>query len=90
MQIFKAAITLLVVGMAPGLQAQNTPAPYPARPLTFLVGYAAGTGIDTTARFYAERLREAIGQPVIVINKAGANGDLAAMVSDEEDAVRCA
>lgn len=63
--------------------AQTPAANYPARPLTFLVGYAAGTGIDTTARFYAERLREATGQPVAVVNKPGANGNLAAM-----DAVR--
>jgi tripartite-type tricarboxylate transporter receptor subunit TctC len=51
---------------------------YPSHPITFHVGYAAGTGIDTTARLYAERIREATGQPVLVVNKAGAFGNIAA------------
>ncbi len=51
---------------------------WPSRPVTLVVGYAAGTGIDTTTRFYAERLHEATGQPFIVVNKVGAFGNLAA------------
>ncbi len=66
-------------------QSQTAQSAYPARPLILLVGYAAGTGIDTTTRFYAERLREATGQAVTIVNKAGANGNLAAL-----DAVRAA
>jgi tripartite-type tricarboxylate transporter receptor subunit TctC len=58
--------------------AQATANVYPSRPVTLLVGYAAGTGIDTTARFYADRLRELTGQPVLVINKVGAVGNIAA------------
>ena len=58
---------------------------YPNRPITFLVGYAPGTGIDTTARFYADRLRELTGQPVLVVNKVGAIGNIAA-----SEAVRAA
>ncbi len=67
-----------LVAAAP-LGAQTTASStYPSRPITFQVGYAAGTGIDTTARFYAERIREATGQPVLVVNKVGAFGNLAA------------
>lgn len=58
--------------------AWGQPVPYPARTVTFLVGYAAGTGIDTTARFYADRIRETTGQPIVVVNKVGAFGNLAA------------
>ncbi|MBL8381175.1 MAG: tripartite tricarboxylate transporter substrate binding protein [Burkholderiales bacterium] len=60
-----------------GASAAAQPA-WPSRPVTLLVGYAAGTGIDTTARFYAERLREATGQQFLVVNKVGAFGNLAA------------
>jgi len=64
---------------------QTQQANYPNRPITFLVGYAPGTGIDTTARFYADRLRELTGQPVLVVNKVGAIGNIAA-----SEAVRAA
>jgi tripartite-type tricarboxylate transporter receptor subunit TctC len=72
----RVLITLAVWMIATPAQAQTTV--YPSRPVTFLVGYAAGTGIDTTARFYAERIREATGQPIVVVNKAGAFGNIAA------------
>lgn len=51
---------------------------WPTRPVQVLVGYAAGTGVDSVARFYAERLRERTGQPFVVVNKTGAYGNLAA------------
>ena len=75
------ALPLLAALLAAPLSHAQTP--WPSRPVTFLVGYAAGTGIDTTARFYAERLREATGQPFLVVNKVGAFGNLAA-----QDALR--
>lgn len=49
-----------------------------SRTVTLLVGYGAGTGIDTVARFYAEKLHEATGQAFVVVNKVGAYGNLAA------------
>ena len=67
----------LVVTLA-ALPVWSQPTTYPARAVTFVVGYAAGTGIDTTARFYADRMREATGQPIVVVNKVGAFGNLAA------------
>lgn len=67
----------LVVTLA-ALPVWAQPTTYPARAVTFVVGYAAGTGIDTTARFYADRMREATGQPIVVVNKVGAFGNLAA------------
>lgn len=73
------AIWLVNLLFAVPVLAQSSAATdYPSRPITFQVGYAAGTGIDTTARFYAERIREATGQPVLVVNKVGAFGNLAA------------
>ena len=49
-----------------------------SRTIRLLVGFPAGGGTDAIARLLAERLREVLGQPVIVENKPGAGGQLAA------------
>jgi tripartite-type tricarboxylate transporter receptor subunit TctC len=51
---------------------------WPDKPVQIMVGYAAGTGIDSVARFYADKLREATSKPFVVVNKVGAYGNLAA------------
>ena len=66
-------IPLFITPAAPAL-AQT----WPAKPVTMVVGYPPGSGIDNVARFLAEGLRERTGQPWIVENKPGAVGNLAA------------
>jgi tripartite-type tricarboxylate transporter receptor subunit TctC len=61
----------------PGI-AQAQEAGWPNRPVRILVPFPAGSGTDTLARFYAERLSRALGQPVPVENMGGANGAIAA------------
>jgi tripartite-type tricarboxylate transporter receptor subunit TctC len=51
---------------------------FPSRPVTLTVGFAPGGGTDTAARIVARKLSENIGQPVVVENKAGAGGNIAA------------
>jgi len=51
---------------------------FPSRPVTLTVGFAAGGGADTAARIIAQKLGENLGQSVIVENKAGAGGNIAA------------
>lgn len=46
--------------------------PYPTKPITIVVSLAAGSGMDTLVRLYAEKLQEALGKAVIVENKPGA------------------
>lgn len=58
--------------------AQNTAAPWPAKPIRLVVGFAAGGPTDVVARAFAEHAARALGQPVIVDNKPGANTILAA------------
>jgi tripartite-type tricarboxylate transporter receptor subunit TctC len=68
-----AALALTLAGAAP-TSAQT----YPARPITFVVPYSPGTGIDIIARTLGPRITERWHQPVIVENKPGASGNLGA------------
>ncbi|MDQ6620563.1 MAG: tripartite tricarboxylate transporter substrate binding protein [Pseudomonadota bacterium] len=53
---------------------------FPSHAVTLTVGFAPGGGTDTAARIIAQKLSENIGQPVIVENKAGAGGNIAAQM----------
>jgi tripartite-type tricarboxylate transporter receptor subunit TctC len=69
-----AAVLLLgSVGFAQG-QA------YPSRPITLIIPQAPGGGSDTIGRYVAEKLKDRLGQPIVVENRAGAAGMLGAAV----------
>lgn len=63
-----------VTSVSTSVMAQN----YPNRSIKFIVPYSAGGLPDTVARIYAQRLSERLGQAVVVDNKPGANGVVAA------------
>src|ERR1700712_5128353 len=71
---------LLVLGSCAGM-AMTSPASaqadYPSRPIKFVVPFAAGGGIDITARMSAEKLGETLGQQIVVQNQGGAGGAIA-------------
>ena len=50
---------------------------WPAKQINIVILFAAGSGTDTMARLFAEKLTAQVGQPVIVDNKPGAGGTIA-------------
>ena len=73
-KILAALVVALGMTAAQLAQAQT----YPNKPIKFVVGYAAGSATDATTRFFADKIREFTGQPVLVENRPGADGNLAA------------
>jgi tripartite-type tricarboxylate transporter receptor subunit TctC len=67
------AIVLCGAIWAVGAAAQ----PYPSRPITLIVPYAAGGGNDVMARTVADKMSRTLGQQVVVENKPGAGGNIA-------------
>lgn len=59
-------------------QTAESAASYPSRSITFLVGFSPGGPTDVIARAVATPLAEALGKPIIIENRAGAGGGLAA------------
>ena len=51
---------------------------YPSRAIRLVVGFAPGGAADTVARAYSEQLSRALGQPVVIENRAGAGSSIAA------------
>jgi tripartite-type tricarboxylate transporter receptor subunit TctC len=54
---------------------------YPAKPIRLLIGFAAGGGADVVARALSPRLGETLGQQIIIDNRPGANGIIAAEIA---------
>jgi tripartite-type tricarboxylate transporter receptor subunit TctC len=61
---------------APGAHA----AEYPTKPVRFVLGFPPGGASDTMARVLGTRLAEGIGQPIVIDNRAGAGGNIAAEI----------
>jgi tripartite-type tricarboxylate transporter receptor subunit TctC len=74
----RAAKLTALVGLSVLLLGPSSAADYPSRPVRLLVGASAGGTTDTMARAIAEPLSSQFGEPVLVENRPGAGGNLAA------------
>ena len=72
MKLAALAVALLAATLA------HAQADFPSRPVTLVIPFAAGSGTDNVGRIVSQRLSERWKQPVVVENKAGANGQIAA------------
>jgi tripartite-type tricarboxylate transporter receptor subunit TctC len=74
-----AMAAALLAGLGTGASAQTDPAAsYPSRTIKIVVGFAAGGGNDIIARIIGQKLQDSLHQSVIIENKVGAGGRLAA------------
>jgi len=71
---FRRALCLAAFAAALPVAVHAQDAAYPAKPLTIIVPFSAGGGVDVMARLIAEKLRIAMGQTVNVENRAGGSG----------------
>jgi tripartite-type tricarboxylate transporter receptor subunit TctC len=81
-RLFVLALTLALAASAPAAHAQPA---WPTKPIRILVGYAPGGSTDVTARIIAQALSERLGQPVIIENRPGAAGNIAAEAAAKAD-----
>jgi tripartite-type tricarboxylate transporter receptor subunit TctC len=75
--IFVGSISSLFTTPISAQSSANT-APFPSKPLRLVVPYPPGGPVDQVARLLAEKMRDSLGQPIVVENKAGAGGNIGA------------
>ena len=77
----KFAATLLTGIVVAALCPSASAAEYPAKPVRLLVGFLAGGAADITARAMGQKLTAAFGQQIVIDNRAGAQGSIAAHIA---------
>src|SRR5688572_13233012 len=75
---FIAAVVSICATTLCATSAASAQADYPNRQIRLMVGFAAGGPVDVTARIVADALSGELGKPVVVDNRVGAGGTLAA------------
>ena len=82
-KLMRAALALLCLAWIPMAALAQ---PYPNRPVKFIIPFPPGGGLDHTARTIQARLQEALGQAVVIENKAGAGGIVGAEFAKNQPA----
>jgi tripartite-type tricarboxylate transporter receptor subunit TctC len=73
----RAFICVFVIGFAAGAQAAS----YPDKPIRLIVPFPAGGGVDAVARVVGQRFSEIFGQQVVIDNRGGSSGIIAAEIA---------
>ncbi|MBI4495476.1 MAG: tripartite tricarboxylate transporter substrate binding protein [Deltaproteobacteria bacterium] len=71
--IVSLAIGIIVLGFSPSIQSAD----YPTRSMELIVAFSAGGSSSMGARVIAQAASEALGKPIIIVNKTGAGGSIA-------------
>jgi tripartite-type tricarboxylate transporter receptor subunit TctC len=71
----RRALVAIAASLATGAAAAQG---YPAKPVRMVVPFAAGGVVDTTARLLAPKMSETLGQPLVIDDRPGAGGNIAA------------
>ena len=75
-----AAATALAVFGSTAAVAADSAASWPHQPVTMILGFPAGSGVDVIARGVQEPLSQRLGQPLIIDYKSGAAGNIASEI----------
>src|SRR3954464_3428937 len=79
--LFMHRVCLLIVTIAGAMHAQaQAPLQYPLKPVRLIVTAAPGSGPDLIARLVGQKLNAALGQPVVIEDRPGAGGSIAAEI----------
>lgn len=73
--LFRLVLVAAGCALAPAMAAAQADS-FPSKPITLIVPWPAGGGSDTVMRLMAEPMGKAIGQPIVVVNKPGAGGQI--------------
>jgi len=74
-RIVAAVVAVMLSLISAGLNAQ----PYPSKPIRLVVPFGPGSASDALARILGEDLTQSLGQPIVIVNKPGADGALSAI-----------
>ena len=82
MPYLKSATTIILASLSLSTFAQQ----YPARPIRMLIPFTAGSAADVIARAMEPAMRERLGQALIMDNRGGAGGNIAAELAAKSPA----
>ena len=74
------ALSALIAATTPTTALAQSSAPYPAKPITLVIPFPAGSGTDAVGRIVAVELGKKLGQQVIIENKPGGNATIGAQL----------